>query len=217
MSAATLHMCSRATRAVAVLLALAAITGLVGACGGGEPGGRGRATHAAAAPIYHAQFVDDTVSGLRFRIGGLGESITTDMGGFQFAEGRPVEFMLGNATDRIAIGSATLSSNANRIVSFSLQHLEEVRAPNGDVYLANLVRLLALLDANDDSSDGFQIDAAANAAIAEVVDGTRSLDFAASTDTFAKDTTIVGVATAVNRRFISSDEALVRYQMLFHR
>lgn len=217
MSTETLQWSSRGTRTAMVLLQLAATTALFSACGGGQLSSHDRATQAAATPIYSARFTDDTVSGLRFRISGVGEGTTSDVGGFQFAEGRPVDFMVGDAVDRVTIGSAILDYKANSIVSFNLQHLEEVRAPNGDVYLANLVRLLALLDSNDDSSDGFQIDAAANSAIGEVVDGTRSLDFAASADLFARDTTIAGVAAALNRRVISSDEALVRYQMLFRR
>ena len=62
-----------------------------------------------------------------------------------------------------------------------------MQAANGDVYLSNLLRLLTLLDANDDASDGFQIDAAANTAIDAAVTGTKTLDFAASAASFEND------------------------------
>ena len=63
------------------------------------------------------------------------------------------------------------------VVAFSLHDLTEVQAANGDAYLTNLLRLLALLDANDDSTDGFQIDAAANTAIGAAVTGTQDPGF----------------------------------------
>ena len=90
-----------------------------------------------------------------------------------------------------------------------------MQAANGDLYLSNLLRLLALLDANNDTSDGFQIDAAANNAIGAAVTGTRTLDFAASAAAFASDATVVALATALNRTLVSADEALARYQLLF--
>ena len=90
-----------------------------------------------------------------------------------------------------------------------------MQATNGDLYLSNLLRLLALLDANNDTSDGFQIDAAANNAIGAAVTGTRTLDFAASAAAFANDATVVALATALNRTLVSADEALARYQLLF--
>ena len=83
------------------------------------------------------------------------------------------------------------------------------------LYLSNLLRLLVLLDANNDSTDGFQIDTAANTAIGTAVTGTRTLDFAASATAFAGDATVVALATALNRTLVSADEALVRYQLLF--
>ena len=43
--------------------------------------------------IRDAQFVDDTVSGLRFNVTGVGEGVTTDVGKFQFAEGRKIDFL----------------------------------------------------------------------------------------------------------------------------
>jgi hypothetical protein len=62
-------------------------------------------------------------------------------------------------------------------VAFSLQDLDEVRAANGDAYLSNLLRFLVLLDANNDTTDGFQIDATATNAIAAAVTWYKSAGF----------------------------------------
>ena len=75
--------------------------------------------------------------------------------------------------------------------------------------------MLALLDANDDTSDGFQIDAAANTAIGVAVTGAKTLDFAASAASFENDAIVKALATAKNRTLISAGEALARYQLLF--
>ena len=208
-------------RVVKGLLLQAATTALVAACGGGggygDDGGNAPPPPPPppAAVIRDAQFVEDTVSGLRFNVTGVGEGVTTDVGKFQFAEGRKIDFLLGSAANRIVVGSATPGYTASGLIPFSLQNLDEVRATNGDLYLSNLLRLLALLDANNDTSDGFQMDAAANNAIVAAVTGTRTLDFAASVAAFASDATVVALATALNRTLVSADEALARYQLLF--
>ena len=223
MNTRTLHTGSRKTRVVRGLLLQVATTALVAACGGGgggygDDGGAPPAPAPApppAAVIRDAQFVDDTVAGLRFNVASVGEGVTNEAGRFQFAEGRKIDFLVGGAANRIAIGSATPVYGTSTIASFSLQNLDEVRAANGDVYLANLLRLLVLLDANNDTTDGFQIDAAANTAIGAAVTGTRTLDFSASAATFGADATVAALATALNRTLVSADEALVRYQTLF--
>jgi YVTN family beta-propeller protein len=222
MNTRTLHGEPRRMRVPKVLLLQAATTALVVACGGGGGGYGDDGANAPplpapppAAVVRDAQFVDDVVAGLRFSVTGVGEGTTSDVGRFQFAEGRKIDFLVGGAANRIAIGGATPVYGAGTVVAFSLQDLDEVRAPNGDVYLANLLRLLVLLDANGDSSDGFQIDAAANAAIAAAVNGTRTIDFAANAAAFATDPAIVALAGALNRPVVSPQEALVRYQLLF--
>ncbi|HEV7607998.1 MAG TPA: hypothetical protein VGO61_11705, partial [Steroidobacteraceae bacterium] len=219
MNTGTLNMGSRRTRVVRVLLLQAATAALVVACGGGGYGGGGNNPAPAPAPppaavIRDAQFIDDTIEGLRFSVVDVGEGTTNAAGRFQFAEGRKINFLVGGATNRIAVGSATPGYTSG-IVSFSLHDLAEVQAANGDVYLSNLLRLLALLDANNDTSDGFQIDAAAITAIGATVAGTKTIDFGANPANFGADATITALATALNRTLISADEALVRYQLLF--
>jgi DNA-binding beta-propeller fold protein YncE len=216
MNTGTLTKGSRRTRVVRVLLLQAATAALVAACGGGGYGDNGGYTPPPppAAVFRDAQFVDDTVSGLRFSVTGVSEGVTDATGKFQFVDGRKIDFLAGGATNRIVLGSATPTYTTG-LVSFSLQDLDEVRAANGDAYLANLLRLLVLLDANNDSSDGFQIDAAASTAISGAVTGTKTLDFAAGAAAFAADATIAALATALNRTLVSGEEALARYQLLY--
>jgi DNA-binding beta-propeller fold protein YncE len=222
MNTGTLNTGSRKMRVVKGLLLQAATTALVAACGGGGGYGDsgGNAPPPAPAPppaavIRDAQFIDDTVAGLRFNVVGVGEGVTSDAGKFQFAEGKKIDFLLGSATNRITVGSATPAYTAGGLIPFSLQNLDEVRAANGDLYLSNLLRLMVLLDANNDTSDGFQIDTAAANAVAAAVTGTKTLDFAGSVAAFASDATVVALTTALNRTLVSADEALVRYQLLF--
>ena len=170
MNTGTLSKGSRKVRAVNLLLLQAATAALVVACGGGGYGDDGGDAPPAppapppAAVIRDAQFVDDTVSGLRFAVTGVGEGVTDAAGKFQFAEGRKIDFLVGNATNRVALGSASPGYTSGP-TAFSLQDLDEVRAANGDAYLSNLLRLLVLLDSNNDTTDGFQIDAAASNAV----------------------------------------------------
>src|SRR6188768_1070766 len=220
MNSGMLHLGERKMRVVKGLLLQAATAALVAACGGGggygDDGGDAPPPPSPppAAVIRDAQFVDDTVSGLRFSVTGVGEGLTDDAGKFQFVDGRKIDFLVGNATNRIAVGSASPTYTTGAL-AFSLQDLDEVRATNGDAYLSNLLRLLVLLDANNDTTDGFQIDATGTNAIAAAVTGTKTLDFAASGATFAADATVTALATALNRSLVSGDEALVRYQLLY--
>ena len=214
---------SRRTRVVKGLLLQAATTALVAACGGGGYGGGdgGNTPPPAPAPapapaavIRDAQFVDDTIEGLGFSVANVGDGRTDAAGKFQFAEGRKIDFFVGSAANHITIGSATPGYTSG-VVAFSLHDLTEVQAANGEAYLSNLLRVLALLDANDDNSDGFQIDAAANTAIGVAVAGVRTLDFGADPASFENDAIVKALATARNRTLIGAAEALARYSLLF--
>jgi len=222
MNTGTYHEGSRKMRGVKVLLLGVATTALVAACGGGGYGGGGGNGGGGYNPppppppptIRDAQFVDDTIEGLGFSATGVASGKTDAAGKFQFSEGQKIDFFVGGNTNRINIGSATPAYTSG-VVSFSLQDLTEVQAANGDAYLSNLLRLLTLLDGNDDVSDGFQIDAAANTAIDTAVAGAKTLDFAGSAANFENDTVVRALATAKARTLISADEAFARYQLLF--
>ena len=95
-------------------------------------------------------------TGLGFSVAGVGDGRTDSAGKFQFDEGRKIDFFVGGTANRITIGSATPDSTVAGNVGFSFQDLTEVNDTNGDVYLGNLLRLLVLLDANDDTTDGFR-------------------------------------------------------------
>jgi DNA-binding beta-propeller fold protein YncE len=210
---------SRGTRIFRGLLLQATATALVVACGGGGYGGGGGndppATPPPAAVIRDAQFGDDTVAGLGFTVADVGDGRTGDTGKFQFAEGRKIDFFVGSTANRVTIGSATPTANGTATISFSLQDLTEVQAANGDVYLGNVLRFLAMLDANDDLTDGFQIDTAANNAVAAAVTGIKTLDFGASPDAFTLDATVNALSTARSRGLIGADSALALYSLLF--
>src|SRR5688572_2465432 len=134
-------------------LSLQALTAtLVVGCGGGGYGDDddNPPNNPPAAVVRDAQFVDDTVDGLGFSVANVGEGRTGTTGKFQFAEGRRIDFFLGGTTNRLVLGSATPDHAATGTITFSLNDLTEVKAANGDVYLGNLLRLLVLLDANND-------------------------------------------------------------------
>lgn len=222
MNTRTLDDGSRRTRVVKGLLLQVATTALVAACGGGggygDDGGGTPAppppAPAASAVIRDAQFVDDTIEGLGFSVANVGDGRTDAGGNFEFVEGRAIEFFVGSVANRITVGTATPAYTSGA-VAFSLHDLTEVRAADGEVYLGNLLRVLALLDANNDVSDGFQIDSAANTAIGTAVTGIKTLDFKAAEDAFANDATVQALATAKGRTLLSRAEALARYQLLF--
>ena len=209
---------SRRTRVVQGLLLQVATAALVAACGGGGYGGGGGGgspapSPAPAATIRDAQFVDDTVEGLGFSVDAVGSGRTDAAGKFQFAEGKKISFFLGSNANHINIGSATPTYSTG-VVSFSLQDLTEVQAANGDAYLSGVLRLLTLLDSNDDPTDGYQVDAATLTAIDAAVAGARTLDFA-NAATVENDASIKALATAKGRTLVAAEEAFARYQLLF--
>ncbi len=174
----------RKVRLLKLMLLQAAILSIT-ACGGGGYGDNDQDPPPPPAPeIAEAQFTDEPIEGLGFRVADVVEG-TTDAGGFQFAVGQPVQFFIGNGTDRLVIGTATPSAADVGAVSFSLQDLAEVQN-DADQYLGNLLNLLAALDANSDLSDGIVIDAAAQAAVA-AADETKSLDRVFLNDLVALD------------------------------
>ena len=219
MKTGTLNVGSRWLRVSRGLALQAAAAALVAACGGGGyAGGSGSGNGNAPPPppptIRDAQFTDDTVAGLTFSVSGVGDGVTDANGKFQFADGRKVDFFVGSGANRIAVGSATPAYTSGAL-AFSLQDLDEVKATDGDVYLSNLLRLLSLLDANGDPGDGFQIDAAATAAVDAATATAHKIDFTRGADEFANDAVIRAIAAALHRDLIGALEAFERYKLLF--
>ena len=82
------------------------------ACGGGGYGGNNTPPRTPAPTIAEAQFVDETVEGLGFRVADVVEGKTDAAGKFRFAVGRPVQFFIGSGADRLVIGTATPAAAA---------------------------------------------------------------------------------------------------------
>ena len=158
--------------------------------------------------------MDDAVEGLGFRVADVVEGQTDGAGKFRFAVGRPVEFFIGNGSNRLVIGSATLAATAANAVPFSLQDLAEVQN-DGDQYLGNLVNLLAALDADSDLSDGITIDAAAQGAVAAAVAGGKTVNFAQAAGAFAQDPVVAAALAPLGRTLIDVDEILAQFTTLF--
>jgi len=105
--------------------------------------------------------------------------------------------------------------SASALIEFSLHDLNEAKAANGDQHLGNLLRLLAALDGSADSSDGIQIDAAANTAAAQAIAGGKTLSFNQAEQAFAADPVIVALLNGLQRQLLSSQEAFARFTTLF--
>ena len=158
-------------RRLKLLLLQLAILSLTTACGGGYGGDDAPPPAAPPPQQVNAQFIDDTIEGLGFSVPEVVEGKTDATGKFKLAQGRRVDFFVGDGANRIVIGSATPTANGNDAVAFSLNDLTEVQGNNGDQVLGNLLRPARAMDANDDITDGIQIDAAANTAAATAITG----------------------------------------------
>jgi YVTN family beta-propeller protein len=203
---------TRKTRLLKLALLQAAIFTL-SACGGGYGGGGNDGYQPAqAAQMAEGQFTDEIIEGLGFRTDNAVEGKTDATGRFQFAVGRPIQFFIGSGADRLVVGTATL--DAANGPSFTLHDLAETKN-DGDQYLANLLNLLAALDANADLSDGIVLDVAAQDAVAAAVRGGRRVDFAQSPATFATDPVVAAALAPLNRSLIDADEILAQFSLLF--
>jgi DNA-binding beta-propeller fold protein YncE len=186
------------------------------ACGGGG-GGNGGGTAPPAAPVVaDARFTEDLVVGLGFSVADVTEGRTDAVGSFKVAQGKRVDFFVGDGSNRVVVGTANPNvQSADTLISFSLHDLNEARAENGEQHLGNVLRLFAALDANADFADGIQIDAAANAAIAQAVAGGKTLSFKQAEDAFAADPVVVAVLGTLDRELASTQAAFARFSLFF--
>ena len=205
----------RKQRLLKLLLLQIAILTLTTACGGGSDDDAPPATPAPAPQVVEGRFVEDTISGLGFTVADVVEGRTDDAGTFRFAQGRRVDFFVGDGANRVVVGSATPTPAANGASSFALNDLTEVQAANGDEYLGNLVGFLTALDANSDITDGVQIDAASNTAVAQAVAGGKKLSFSQGATSFIADPVVVAVLDALKRNPIDIQTALAEFTLLF--
>jgi YVTN family beta-propeller protein len=211
-----IHQNPRKVRLLKLLLLQVAILTLTTACGGGGYGDDDPpATPPPAPQVVEGRFVEDTISGLGFTVANVVEGKTDDAGTFKFAQGRRVDFFVGEGANRVVVGSATPTPAANGALTFALNDLSEVQAANGDEYLANLVGFLTALDANSDITDGVQIDATANTAVAQAVTGGKTLNFSQGANNFIADPVIAAVLAALHRNPIDIQTALAEFTLLF--
>jgi len=201
---------ARKLRLLKLMLLQVAILAMTG-CGG--YGGNGN-DYTPPPQIADAQFTDVPVEGLGFRVAGVLEGTTDASGKFRFAVGSPVQFFIGNATDRLVIGSATLAAANGGAVSFSLQDLAEVQN-DADQYLGNLLNLLVALDNDSDVSNGIVLEATAQAAVAAAIAGGKTLNFAQAPNTFATDPVVTAALAPLGRTLIDTNEVLAQFSTLF--
>ena len=205
-------------RLLRLLLLQIAILSVATACGGGGGYGSNNNPPAQQEPppqVADARFTDDTIAGLGFTVANVVDGKTDDTGTFKFAQGRRVDFFVGDGANRVVIGSATPTANAGGALPFSLTDLTEVQAAGGEQYLGNVVGFLTALDANGDISDGVQIDGAANTAVANATTGARSLSFSQDAAAFAADPVVAAVLAALHRNPIDIKTALAEFTLLF--
>jgi len=212
----TTHRNPHKVRLLKLLLLQVTILTLMTACeGGGYGNDAPPATPPPAPQVVEGRFVEDTISGLGFTVANVVEGKTDDAGTFKFAQGRRVDFFVGEGANRVVVGSATPTPAANGALSFALNDLTEVQAANGDEYLANLVGFLTALDANSDIADGVQIDAAANTAVAQAVTGGKTLNFSQVAAGFVADPIVASVLASLHRNPIDIQTALAEFTLLF--
>jgi DNA-binding beta-propeller fold protein YncE len=192
----------------------AVVAATLAACGGG--GGSGGDDNPPPPPpvtVADAQFVVEKIDGLGFRGNGVTEGRTDATGKLQFGVGQTVEFFLGEGANRLVIGTATVTAAANNgVAAIGLKDLTE--AQTRPTFLDNVISLLVSLDANSDVTDGIQIDAATNTAVAAAIAG-KTLDFGQATAAFEADPVIAALFTALNRPFLDAKVALADFSTLF--
>jgi YVTN family beta-propeller protein len=200
------------------VLLLNVVVASISACGGGGYGGDDQPSTAGPQPeavqIAEAQFSDDPIEGLGFRVADVGEGRTDATGKFRFVVGRPVQFFIGDGANRLVVGTATPAAVSGGAAPFSLHDFAEAQN-DADQYVGNLVNLLAALDANGDIGDGVVIDAAAHAAVAAAVAGGKTVNFGQASAAFANDPVVTAALGSLGRKLADFDEILARFSTLF--
>jgi YVTN family beta-propeller protein len=210
------HSQAQKLRQLKLLLLQIAILSLTAACGGGGYGGGATPAQPAPPPqVSDARFTDDTIEGLGFSVPDVVEGKTDATGAFKVAQGRRVDFFVGDGASQVVVGSANPAVNGNGTIAFSLHDLNEVQGSNGDQVLGNVVGFLAALDANGDISDGVQIDAAANTAVAQAIAGGKSINFGQAAAQFSADPVVAAILAALHRNPIDVKEILAQFTLLF--
>jgi DNA-binding beta-propeller fold protein YncE len=200
-------------------LALVCVASVLSGCGGGGGYGGNDAPPAPPPPppvtVGEATFSADKIQGLGFTGTGITTGKTDANGKFSFPSGQTVQFFLGTATKGIFVGTAKLTVPAAGSLSFTAHQLDQAQGANGNNGLSNFVALLQTLDADSDPANGIVIDDATNAAIADAVTGTQTLNLALDPQQFAADPIVAAVLTKVGRTLTDFRVALARFSENF--
>ncbi|HKS57414.1 MAG TPA: hypothetical protein VJS12_19110 [Steroidobacteraceae bacterium] len=193
-----------------------AVAATLAACGGGGGYGGGGNNPPPPPPVTLAdgQFVLERIEGLGIRATGTADSATDADGKFKFVVGQDAQLFVGDATNRLVVGTVTPAEVPNGVAVLGLQDLKEVQNDKDQV-LGNLLVLLRALDADGDPTNGVKIDAAANTAIAAAVAGGKTVNFDQAAAAFAADPVIAAVLADLNRQLGDAKAALLDFTELF--
>jgi DNA-binding beta-propeller fold protein YncE len=197
----------------------AVIAATLAACGGGGYGGGGGGGGYNPPPpppvtLADGQFVLEHIEGLGIHANGTADSATDANGKFKFVVGQDAQLFVGDATNRLVVGTVTPVEVPNGVAVLGLQDLKEVQNDKDQV-LGNILVLLRALDTDGDPTNGVKIDAAANTAIAAAVAGGKTVNFDQAAAAFAADPVIAAVLAGLNRQLGDAREALLDFTELF--
>jgi YVTN family beta-propeller protein len=195
----------------------AAVAATLAACGGGGGyGDDGNNNPPPPPPVTLAdgQFVLERFDGLGVSSTGANDAVTDATGKFKFAVGQDVRLFVGQAGNKLTIGTVTPTAVNGGIAPIGLQDLKEVQNDNDQV-LGNILVLLRALDADGDPTNGVKIDAAANAAVAKVVAGGKTVNFNQAAASFAADPLIAALLAELKRQLADAKAALIDFSELF--
>ncbi len=194
-----------------------AVAATLAACGGGGYGGDDGGNNPPPPPpvtLADGQFVLERIEGLGIHATGTNDSATDAEGKFKFVVGQDAQLFVGDATNRLVVGTVTPTQVPNGVAVLGLQDVKEVQNDKDQV-LGNILVLLRALDADGDPTNGVKIDAAANAAAAAAVTGGKTVNFDQDAAAFAADPVIAAVLADLNRQLGDAKAALLDFTELF--
>lgn len=196
----------------------AAVAVILAACGGGGGYGGGGGNNNPPPPppvtLADGQFVLERIEGLGVHATGTADVSTDATGKFKFVVGQDAQLFVGQANDRLVVGTVTPTAANGGVAPIGLQDFKEVQNDQDQV-LGNVLVLLRALDADGDPTNGVTIDAAANTAVAKAVAGGKTVNFNQTAAAFAADPVIVAVLADLNKQLGDAKAALLDFTELF--
>lgn len=195
----------------------AAVAVALAACGGGGGYGDGGNNNPPPPPpvtLADGQFVLERIEGLGVHATGTADVTTDATGKFKFVVGQDAQLFVGQANDRLVVGTVTPTAVNGGVAPIGLQDFKEVQNDQDQV-LGNVLVLLRALDADGDPTNGVKIDAAGNAAVAKAVAGGKTVNFNQTAAAFAADPVIVAVLADLKKQLGDAKAALLDFTELF--